>query len=338
MKTIRQTIAAIIGTGLLLSAPLAHATSVNITVNDNNSGSTVGGNLYVEGTGPSGNGIPIGQGGVVGNPSTWTTWYKGGPSSGPGALSGPSSEYQEVEPGMQTGAVWDLAAFVDPSPGRLGVLSGYDLANGYAGTTIGDIFVKVGGSPTNLADPNTPYSQFVTNTYGYDYAIHFNFGTSTFNVIKLDANTVIENGEYANSGNYNSASQPWRVASTTGGIVGGDLGTAVALSGPGANSLVYTNTLSAASASALAGFSVTSDYKYYAEISTNFLQAVTGNANGNPVVTYKLTMECGNDNMLGQQSSGFQQVPDGGATLGLIGMSLLSVVGLAKFRARRHVA
>jgi len=303
MKISKQISALVIGSAVVLGTSVAFAG--NITIADNNTGSIVYGNPYVE----------------VNDP---TSWYKGA------GLTGPTTEYQEVEPGMQTGAVWDLAAFVTPTQGTLGVLSGYDLKNGYAGTTIGDIFVSITpGSLTPLADPNTPYPQFVTDsTYHYDYAIHMNFTASiwgaagTYSVIQLAPSTVIENGEYSGSGFYNAASQPWRVAQTLGN------GTVIS-----SGALGYTNTESSSAASLLAGFSVTSDYKYYATVGTSWLNPIIGNET-NPDVIYKLTMECGNDNMLGEQTGGFQRVPDGYATLSLLGIGILAIAGASKFRTR----
>jgi len=303
MKTTSQIFSIISASALLLTAPLAKAG--NITIADNNTGSIVNGTLYTE---------------------TSSGWYQGG-----GYVTGPASEYQEVEPGMQTGAQWDLAAFVNPGTGYLGVLSGYNLAAGYAGTTIGDIFVSVHpGSITPYGDPNSSYPQYNLNSqFNYNFAIHMDFATNSYTVIQLDANTVLENGEYAGgNGNYNSASQPWAVATTTGGLAGGDLGTVIST-----GYMYYTNTLDTGTASSLAGFSVTSDYSYYAQVGTSWLKPYLDPTN--PQALFKLTMSCGNDNMLGYETSGFQTVPDNAATISLIGFGVLMLAGVAKFRARQ---
>jgi hypothetical protein len=312
MKTNRQISALIIGAAVLLGAPAAFAG--NITVADNNTGS----NGYSE----------VAAAGFYSGGS----WYSN------------SAEYGEVEPGMLTGAVWDLAAFVNPTTGRLGVLSGYNLGGYTDGTTIGDIFVAVNHGITPYADPNTPYPPYVLNSqYGYDFAVHFNFGNSTYSVIKLDGNTALANGEYnsvtANGQwyvNSNSASQPWQVATTLTGVnlTGANLGTVI---NTGTLSYYSSFTPTSSAQIALTGYNFTSDYHYYAEISTSwlapYLNHTTGYTND---VTYKLTMLCGNDNMVGEQTAGFQLVPDGGATLSLLGISFLALCGLANFRKRLH--
>lgn len=309
MKTNKQSIAMIAALATLFALPMAYAD--NITISDNNTGSIVGGHLYTE-TGPG--------------------WYQGAA----GGVTGAISEYHEVEPGMQTGSAWDLQAFVTPQAGELGVISGYDIKNGYAGTTIGDIFVNVTGPVYSYPDPNTPYTKFNSNSlYGYDFAIHLDAAAGTYSVYQLDANTVIENGEYNSAGNYNAASQPWRVATASDAAAqGGDSGTFLT-----SGTLSYTS-INASAAAGLLGFSADAsghalDASSHYAVITNmgwiqpFLPTV-----GTPSVTYKLTMSCGNDNMLGVQHTGFQRVPDNAATLALLGIGLLSLAGFAKWRKK----
>ncbi|MCX6954949.1 MAG: hypothetical protein NTV51_22565 [Verrucomicrobia bacterium] len=312
MKTSKTYTAGFAAALLLLGASSANA--ANITISDNN----IGSNGYVEDDG-----------------SSYSGWYKGG--SAYLATSGATqakSEYQEVEPGMQIATGWDLAAFVTPGSGRLGVVSAYNLAEGFGNTTIGDIMVSTNpGSVTGYADPGTPYPHYVANSaYNFNFAIKFDFAANTYKVLKIDANTLMENGEYAGTSNYNAASQPWRVANAFSGNFdaahGYNLGTEI-FSG----SLYYSNTASVAAMSALTGYTVTNEYKYYAEVSTGWLAPFLPATN--PSVLYKLTMECGNDNMLGSQTSGFNQVPDGSATLALLGLSFLGLVGAAKFKSRK---
>jgi len=312
LKTYQKTSAAFTAAVLLLGATAANA--ANITINDNNTGS----NGYVEDNGSSNSG-----------------WYKGGPTY---AGTGAQSEYQEVEPGMQLGAVWDLAAFVTPGSGRLGIVSGYNLGAGYGNTKIGDIMVSLNpGSLNGFADPGTVYPHYVANSaYGYDFAVKFNFTTSTYTVLQINSQTLMENGEYNSDQyggyDYNAASQPWRVANAFSGNYdaahGYNLGTVVAT-----GSLYYSNTASVAAMTSLTGYAVTNEYKYYAEIGTSWLAPFLP-AN-NPSVLYKLTMECGNDNMLGTQSSGFTQVPDASATIAMLGLGFLGLAGVAKFKGRK---
>ena len=302
----RQFISALSIVGITFGASIARAGAINITKGDMNTGSWVNGTLFTEGG---------------------TGWYKGGTS--------PQSEYQEVEPGMQTGANWDLAAFVNPTPTVLGILSGYDLATGgTTNTTLGDIFVTVNPPPGYYPDlsvpppANTPYPHFTTNsTFNYNFAIHLDFVGLTYTVIALDANTVVENTEYF-APSYNAASNPYRVATTltgTGYAGTGNLGSTFA-----SGVMTYTDNLNNATADALAGYNTTAAYKYYATVGLGWLKDVPNLNLTDAEVMYKLTMSCGNDNMIGDQF-----VPDNAATLSLLGLGLLGLVGVAKWRARK---
>ncbi len=296
----RRLIAALTIAGIVASASVTHAT--NITISDNNSGSITFGTLKTE---------------------TSSGWFKG--TQGGFVGTGPQSEYQEVEPGMQTGTEWDLAAFVEPAYAQLGVLSGYNLATGgTTGTTLGDIFVSINHTPTFLADPNTTYPHYTQNsTFGFDFAIHLDFGTNTYSVIQLTPTTAIENGEYFSANPllaYNAASQPWRVVPLPTGGYSGVIAT---------GAMTYTNALPVATAQALSGLPVTSAYKYYAQVDTSWLGSAPG-VHPNDSVLYKLTMTCGNDNLLG-----LTYVPDNAATLSLLGLGLLALGSLAKWRTRK---
>lgn len=294
----RRLIAALTIASLITGVSVTHAT--NITISDNNSGSIVFGVLKTE---------------------TSSGWFKG--TQGGFVGTDAQSEYQEVEPGMQTGANWDLAAFVEPAYAQLGILSGYDLATGgTTNTTLGDIFVSINHTPTFLSDPNSVYPQFIANsTFGFDFAIHLDFGTNTYSVIQLSPTTMVENGEYFSANPLlamNSASQPWRLALP---INPSDV--------IATGAMTYTNALPVATAQALSGLPVTSAYKYYAQVDTSWLGSAPG-VHPNDSVMYKLTMTCGNDNLLG-----LTYVPDNAATLSLLGLGLLALGSLAKWRTRK---
>jgi hypothetical protein len=236
---------------------------------------------------------------------------------------------------MLTGASWDLAAFIT-NPGTLGVLSGYNLRDGFGGYTIGDIFINTTTTPgtTVYPDPNTPYPALVKNGTGgtsgfnFDFALRMNFVTGEYTVIELDADTVLENTSYSGAGNYNAASNPVRVASTTGGISGGNLGTVL-----GTYSMTYTDTQSAAVGTGQAGFAVTSDYKYYAELQQ--MTWLNPYLPANNLATYHLTMECGNDDLYGVSRGGFLiGVSEGSMTLALLGSAFLALSGFRRYRTR----
>lgn len=249
---------------------------------------------------------------TIGDPNslgeTLSGWYKGG--------SGPASEYQEVEPGMQSGPSWDLVAFTaTPGQGKLGVLSGYDLANGFSNTTLGDIFISE-GVPSWMPE-GTDYTQFTSNVFNFDYALRLDIPNNQYSVIALDANTMLENAYYYNDpNNYNAASNPWRVSNNHG-----------PLNVIGTYALSYTNGLNSGLASGLAGFAVSSSYKYYVELQNmNWYTATEA--------TLHLTMECGNDNLFGYTQGGFQRVPDGAATVALLGLGLLGLATVRRFAVR----
>lgn len=296
--------------GATLALAVTQANAGNITIGDPNTGSKVGSTVYTEGL---------------------TGWYKGG--------TGPTSEYGEVEPGMSTGTAWDLAAFIQgpTGTGTLGVLSGFNLKDGYQGRQIGDIFVETRPITTNngffkdllVATQNTDFPKLITNgtpitdnnpmttDYGfnYDFAVRFDFPNLKYKVYSLDSNTVFENGEYWNGTDYNAASNPWRVATATDAatFANGNTGYLV-----GTYDLTYTNTHSAAAGTALAGFAVSADYKYYVDLKQvdSWLNPALDLANDG--VGFHLTMYCGNDNLTGFTAAGFK-TPDGGLTLILLG-------------------
>ena len=317
-----------LGTILLLSVSPALAGQVNITMGDPN---------YT------------GEGGMG--------WAKGG--------NGVLSDYQEVEPGMITGVEWDLAAFTaDTTAKTLGIVSGYDLRDGYSGTTLGDIFVSA-NPPTPVTYPDGQYyPKFVKNgsvlpgtvpaaAMNWDYAIRLNWTSATggnYVVYALTANTYLENGEYAAQNPvYNAASMPWKVASTNTATNGNGHGVLTYTNGDNASlATVFTSTFSysdsagaTAESKLLAGLGSGANLNAYTLASstsyTNYLQLnnmdwLAGYQVENTPDYFHLTMWCGNDDLWGSTSTGYQKAPDGSLTILLLG---IGITALAAFSRRR---
>lgn len=284
--------------------------------------------------------------------TTGNSWQKGG--------TGVLSDYQEVEPGMLTGTVWDLAAFTaDTTAKTLGIVSGYDLRSGYSGTTLGDIFVSANlPVPTTYPEfPSGGYPRFEKNypTFQWDFAIKLVWTSATggnYQVYSLTNNSVLENGEYSNNnGNYNAASMPWKLASSTGNGYGVDN-----LSGPKdygiltslGSTFTYDDNAGADAAGRLtAGTAFTdstlnstfnvdgvqsTDYKNFLQLDNmGWLASFQDSAHTD---YFHTTMWCGNDDLWGSTAVGFQVgVPDGGMTLAMLGLGL---AGLAGFSRRKR--
>ncbi|RPH50437.1 MAG: PEP-CTERM sorting domain-containing protein [Desulfobacteraceae bacterium] len=113
-------------------------------------------------------------------------------------------EDQEVEPGMQTGQVWDLEGFfLDGN--LLSMVGGYNFEAGYGGYFSGDIFIdddgdaKYGVSGVSLLN-------------GYDYAIKLDFGEEAYYVFEISSS-----GTLSDVLSYNSyGSSPWRYTPSEG--------------------------------------------------------------------------------------------------------------------------
>lgn len=322
----KKTITALALAGSLFSG---HAFAVNITIQDPNR---------------------VGE--------TSSGWYKG--DDGPGGnasyfntnatLTRLTSEYEEVEPGMATGKRWDLIAFTaDHSVAnnqKLGILGTFDLKFGASQSSPvfvgGDIFISV--NPTQVQNYVDGFNFGPTsNNNGapgrYDFALRMNFTTNSYDIYQLSASTVFEN-TYYDAQNYNAPSNPWKLASVVNN----------GLTHLGSRSFTYSKSGTttaqrnayAATASTLAGFNVTSGSNtglYSSEllnyVELNNMEWLSPYLNAsNPVSYFHYTMECGNDNLIGLDSTGFRRVPDQASTLVLVGLALLGLPAIRSFRRR----
>ena len=211
-------------------------------------------------------------------------------------------EDQEVEPNCITGQAWDLESF-ELTGTTLTLTGGWNFQNGYDRNASGDIFIDVNGDAVfgqdvygGSGDGNR--SQ-LNSSYDYDYVIHFNdrsgttIGGGGYQVIRLAPDTVVN----VTSGYYrqNDESSPWVYASGGEQVGSGSAGFDDFVDSQGVH------------------FTMAVDVGFLGDVSD---------------ALFKFTMQCGNDNLIGQ---GTVSVPDGGVTAILLGMGL---IGMAAIRRR----
>lgn len=224
------------------------------------------------------------------------------------------AEDNETEPGTAIGQEWDVEAF-QLSGTTLSVIGGFNFMTGEGTYASGDIFIDVDGDAVYGTDIGGGGTQAKSNSlFKYDYVIDFqqtvdgsydstvsSIGTK-YTVYKLDesASVVIS---VAVAGN--AEANPWIYGSGGTPVQGyQDLDLGVGL---------YTGT-------EYAGFNG-NDTHNMIQVDLGFLGSVVPNG-----TLFKFTMECGNDNLVGIQ------LPDTGATVGLMGVGLAALGGMRRLR------
>lgn len=198
-------------------------------------------------------------------------------------------EDQETEPGMIANQSWDMEGFF-LNGNTLTMVGGYDFVNGNQNLMSGDIFFDVNGDARYGDIHGAAGTRIVTDTFGYDYVMDLNFDDFSYDVYSLGAgSTTITSKESANQG-----SNPWRYNSG---------GTKI-----GSGSFTYHTGLSDAETGLLGG-----THNALTGLDVSFL-------NGSFVSHF--TMECGNDNLMGE-------TPEP-ATMFLLGSGLVGLAGLRK--------
>ncbi len=220
---------------------------------------------------------------------TYGDWYYG---------SGPGFEDQETEPGTLQNNVWDLEAMFIKNT-TISMMGGWNFAAGYTyGShlyTSGDMFIDLG---------NDGYT-----ANRYDYVFDIDWTSSQYSLYKLAGNAT-----YIGPLDITS-STPWRVKALGSSTLLGT-GTVVTTSSVSNTLLSNTNT----------GYG--GDTTRYLSTGFDLAPILTDLGVSEIAFTAHFTMECGNDNLMGQ---GTAPVPEP-ATIILMGIGLFSMACYTKKR------
>jgi len=251
---------------------------------------------------------------------------------GPGV--GQGNEDQEVTSPAASGQQWDLEALVTGGPADLTIIAGFNLIGSLQGYDLGDIFIDADNdaafAPLSGTFVPDGLNQLSNADFKFDYVISF---TRTgglidgFKVYQLteDASVVLQAVDdqnvlaLRNSNPYKYVSGGTEIDS--GSIAGGEL--------------TYTTGLSDAAVAATYGADVVvtgGDHNALSFVFNSFSLAVGNDPDG--LADVKIALECGNDNIVGDLG-GRNDVPDGGATLALLGLGLASLTLVGRKTVRR---
>jgi hypothetical protein len=255
------------------------------------------------------------------------------PGSAPVGIAG---EDQETEDPALSTQIWDLEGLAI-NGNTLSIVGGFPMTTynpGYSFFRLGDLFIDtdnnallppgsgaiipVGGA-ANLEIPVG--GKLFNSTFKYDYVVHFTRAANTitgFNVYQLDSSSVLR----AILDQGTSATLLQLRQSNPYAYLPGDNSVNKLV---GSGSISYTTGLPNGT---IDGVPVTGGLH-------NDLK-LTFNSGVNPLLLAEelhITVGCGNDNMLGHVTGG-GQVPDGGATLVLLGLGFASLT-LAKRKSSK---
>lgn len=128
----------------------------------------------------------------------------------------------QVSAGCETGNQWDLESTL-LNGSKLSIAASYNLKNGQydAGWnqtfSSGDLFIDINGDAKNASNPSVgdlTYSTFSNSLVNYDYALHLDYNTNTYQAYQLNSSSVVSNVYWDN---YNAQGNP--LAYVSGGTL-----------------------------------------------------------------------------------------------------------------------
>ena len=231
---------------------------------------------------------------------------------------GKGGEDQETEPGTAPGQDWDLEAFTLNAK-KLSIYSGYNLLAGNKPYGLGDLFIDVNGDANWKPGADNHISGSTDNSvFKYDYVLHFtkrsgySIGDGSYDIYKVDSDKSVVLTETV----YKSGSNPW--------ILNAEKSSKDHVKILGSGKMEVTKDTSS-TITLEDGSKVTGGAHYIGEIPLTFLSA--GDLN-NGQTLFHLTMQCGNDSLVGR-------LPDGGATLTLLGAAMTGIAFLVRRQGKR---
>jgi len=242
--------------------------------------------------------------------------------SGSGWYSNREDQETETNPNTVTSQQWDLEGmFIDGT--KLTLVGGYDFKNGVTWSNYnvksGDIFVDINGDAKyGQADIGNsgatsygsgPHAATMANTFGWDYVLDLNFATMTYSVFSLTAQSMVSRVMDV------AAANPWTYVSG---------GTAV----DGYQNLALTYIAGLTNADTGFGGDSTNNTGWSTGSNQHYALGVDLAFVANQDVTVHYTMECGNDNLIGQTH--IPSVPDSATTALLFGLTLLGLAGVRR--------
>ncbi|MBI1842561.1 MAG: VPDSG-CTERM sorting domain-containing protein [Verrucomicrobia bacterium] len=236
---------------------------------------------------------------------------------------GVGGEDQETEPGTASGQAWDLEAF-SLNGSKLKIYSGYNLLAGEKPYGLGDLFIDVDGNANWMPGADNHISGTTDNSkFHYDYVVHWNarsgtsIGTGTYDIYKIADNASVKFKETV----FKSGSNPWTLIVpekyTEASMV--KLGSGIMPVVVDTHAVVTLD-----DGSTVIGGSATTPH-FIGALDMSFLPV---GSLGNNKTLFHITMECGNDALVGR-------VPDSGSTLALMGAAMSGLAFIGR-RARRQ--